>query len=820
MASETAADKAARLAREKAAKMKAEYERAMSTKRRLIHACNSDLNEIKVLVELPVSKELICQLEVFLESWRESLNNLAETDEILFKHIGTDLTTEEIVLAENDIMKARDDFKRELNLMVAKTKAMAATLAEPEIPRTGPSGRRSFGSSQLFDNGSSIIRLNDVPLPKFNGSYANFSDWYNEFVSAIDKNDRYDDYQKLYLLKRCMTGQAEEMLRDVGTEGSLYKPTLDSIHKTYFNRRRIISEHFATIVDLPAIKNSTIRESVDKVKRCIRGVKVAGIDINAASPLITFLIVRKLPEKLRIDWDTTNHDFSTYPSFDSLAAFLNNRSFAFESTGLISPAPAPKINPVTPSSSKYDGKFGKMRSGFCNSVGSNNVNTADTSSSASNGVLSNVNCVICKQGHFLDLCPVFLQKSVNDRFSFIKINRLCLRCFKPNHGVSSCTRNIKCTICSGNHNRLLHRDNYIRKEINNESSSTKSQLSSSMVSGAVQSTSTPPTTSTNIVSACALGNSKSVFLATAVVKVQSASGNKNGRVFFDQGSEMTLVTKEFCDRAKLKLIRNNSPVKLVGITNGSIEVNWSVNCCLRSRFSDYSIAITADVVEKIPYRVNKADIASVSVGFEYNLAESCDLPYDTVDVLIGSEYAEFILKDRRYFIDGLVYRESYFGYVVMGSTSRCSFFSEKQSFCGLSNSELSEQFRRFVSLDELDLKSEKVLEHDLIARHFESTFGIDERTNRFVIRLPLKETIRVLKGSFGKACAILRNSERRRSEIVSKAYTDIFNEYLSLGHMTKIARKPDEFAYYMPHHIPISAVAIFVVNIITNLVIY
>ena len=130
-----------------------------------------------------------------------------------------------------------------------------------------------------------------------------------------------------------------------------------------------------------------------------------------------------------------------------------------------------------------------------------------------------------------------------------------------------------------------------------------------------------------------------------------------------------------------------------------------------------------------------------------------------------------------------------------------TLFSEKQSFCGLSNSEVSEQFRRFVSLDELDSKLEKVLEHDLIARHFESTFSIDERTNRFVIRLSLKETVMVLKGSFGKACAILLNSERRRSEIVSKAYTNIFNEYLSLGHMTKISRKLDEFAYYMPHHI-------------------
>lgn len=124
MANETAAEKADR---EKAAKVKAEYERAVSSKSRLIHACRKDFNELLMLVESPVSKELICQLEVFLESWRESLDNRAQVDEILFSHIGKELTAEAVVAAEQEIMQQRDQIKRDYNLMVAKTKAMAAT---------------------------------------------------------------------------------------------------------------------------------------------------------------------------------------------------------------------------------------------------------------------------------------------------------------------------------------------------------------------------------------------------------------------------------------------------------------------------------------------------------------------------------------------------------------------------------------------------------------------------------------------------------------------------------------------------------------------
>lgn len=61
----------------------------------------------------------------------------------------------------------------------------------------------------------------------------------------------------------------------------------------YFNRRRIIAEHFATIVDLPAINNSIIRDSVDKIKLCIRDIKVEGINENVESPLQQFLGYQK-----------------------------------------------------------------------------------------------------------------------------------------------------------------------------------------------------------------------------------------------------------------------------------------------------------------------------------------------------------------------------------------------------------------------------------------------------------------------------------------------------------------------------------------------
>ncbi|CAG7676248.1 unnamed protein product, partial [Allacma fusca] len=321
---ETAAEKATRLAKEKAARIKA----AKNSKRRLITVIKKDQADVSRLFEQVPSKALACQIDVFIGSWRESLKELAELDEILLNELDED--DDDFLNQEAAILSDRDELRKDLQIATAKLISIKETL---ETPTATSTPRRSVGANtSIFESGpGACIRLNDVPLPKFDGTYSDFPDWYNEFVSSVDRNEAYNGTQKLYLLKRCMVGKMQEAMKDVGTDPELYKPTLDGLHKTYFNRRRILAEHFANIVDMPVIKINTIRESVDKVKRAMRGIKVAGIDTPMMSPLIAFLVARKIPEKVRLDWDTSNHDFSTYPTFESMATFLINRSFAFES---------------------------------------------------------------------------------------------------------------------------------------------------------------------------------------------------------------------------------------------------------------------------------------------------------------------------------------------------------------------------------------------------------------------------------------------------------------------------------------------------------
>lgn len=136
---------------------------------------------------------------------------------------------------------------------------------------------------------------------------------------------------------------------------------------------------------------------------------------------------------------------------------------------------------------------------------------------------------------------------------------------------------------------------------------------------------------------------------------------------------MTLVTQEFCDRAKLRVHNNDQPTALVGIYGNSVTLDVTTKFVLKSRFSDFSIAVEAKVINKIPYNVERGDLSNIINGFAVNYAESLGLPYDGVDILLGNEYVEFVLAECKHFVEGICLRESHFSYVISGSKKR-SFF--------------------------------------------------------------------------------------------------------------------------------------------------
>lgn len=159
------------------------------------------------------------------------------------------------------------------------------------------------------------------------------------------------------------------------------------------------------------------------------------------SPLIAYIVVRKLPERIRTDWENSHSDYSTYASFEPLAAFLQNRCFAYES-----------VHPDGPE------KTSGSKNTNTNIEKKERPKTALTSTFVKQRPVSSRICILCKQNtHYLSSCPQCLRKTVSERFSFVKDNKLCTNCLRQYHDSSLCN-STKCRKCDKSHHTLLHRE--------------------------------------------------------------------------------------------------------------------------------------------------------------------------------------------------------------------------------------------------------------------------------------------------------------------------------------------------------------------------
>ena len=513
---------------------KSKLERA---KRNIIRQITSDKADVQTGLEENPSANLVNQLHSCIESWKEGLDKLKEIDDKLLDLIEDNLNQAESIKLEESITKDYGTLRRDLNIQVGKVKTMRDAIEEP---RERP--RRSMLNSSFLDATltNPTIKIQDIPVPEFDGNIQNFPDWYSEFDSMINKNENLDNFQKMYLLKRSMVGSAKNLLKDYSSEPSAYPLAIDHVKKIFYNKRRIISGHFADLIDLPMIKLSSLREALEKIQRTIRGLQVCNLDVQKMSPLITFIVARKLPEKLRVDWENSQHDYSTYPSFDPMYNFLSNRCFAYETVNPTEGLSKEKLVSVnTPKITKTSTVHEKKSFAVSKKSPSNN---------------NSLKCVVCAESHFLNQCKMFEAKSPSERFEIVKKHKLCIKCFNPFHTVIACKR-WSCVKCQGNHHVMLHRDSN-----NNENSASSSiSTSSTPIPSPTQQPITSSSSNSSTLAMCAVSSTKkSVILSTSggiSWEISQIMGNFEPK--FDCGKSVGKREKmgdfEKCDLEKEKM---------------------------------------------------------------------------------------------------------------------------------------------------------------------------------------------------------------------------------------------------------------------------
>lgn len=178
------------------------------------------------------------------------------------------------------------------------------------------------------------------------------------------------------------------------------------------------------------------------------------------------------------------------------------------------------------------------------------------------------------------------------------------------------------------------------------------------------------------------------------------------------------------------------------------------------------MAVDAEVVPKLPYEVPESFITFFRSKLPNLNFVELDLPYSEIDIILGAEHYEFILREeQRQFINNLLLRNTQFGYVV-GDAIKIRHCTTKQ-FGGISTTEIDLQMQKFWELEDVGAAQssndmEIIAEHKLAEETFKQCYARHEN-GRFIVPLLLKPSASILHGSY-KLAVLYKNLFVRKEE--------------------------------------------------------
>ncbi|XP_059046734.1 uncharacterized protein LOC131842217 [Achroia grisella] len=153
--------------------------------------------------------------------------------------------------------------------------------------------------------------------------------------------------------------------------------------------------------------------------------------------------------------------------------------------------------------------------------------------------------------------------------------------------------------------------------------------------------------------------------------------------------------------------------------------------------------------------------------------------------------------------------ETRLGWLVSGplyngqeSSLRCNLTTfDTSTHSNIENNDVQSLLSKFWQLEDVGSKSSYSEEEQRCEEHFvKNTIRLPN--GRFCVRIPLKQSHKVLGNSFQRAKRCLHSLEYRfkTQPAFRDSYVAFLSEYHSLGHMTECKLNIDSTSYFIPHH--------------------
>lgn len=637
------------------------------------------------------------------------------------------------------------------------------------------------------------IKLPEIKLPKFSGTYDKWLEFRDAFNSMIDKNDSLDAVQKFYYLRAHLEGEAARMIESITVTEQNYKVALTLLEQRYENKRLIIFNYVKALFEAAPMTRESfndLRNLFDTFSKNVRSLQALGQKTDEWSVLLIYLFASKFDNRTRRDWEAYKIQ-GDLPAWQDITSFLKDKCDLLE-----------KLEAAKGESNRQHKPF-KGKQMLLGSYMSSDK--------------KNFKCFYCKKPHSIFKCSAFTKLDINKRNMEVKRLRLCLNCLNPNHSAQECPKH-PCIKCSRYINSILHNDGnsntdgnqHSRPELNQQAEST-GNVRPDERERALRHPDEEADVDRGLSSlqSVLLGQAnKYALLSTAEVLIFNKNDQAfKARILLDAGSQSNFITDSFCKKVGLQKQKVNISITGVGNSN-SVLANYKTNVKIKSCVGNFCKEVTCLVLDKITHPMPicsfNTNLINIPQGVvladpEFNIRKD-------IDILCGvGLFYEILLMNQMKLDKSLILQSTRLGWVLAGEINYSASVNNNVFSCLSVDDEINKNLVRFWENEECDSVAKL---DDICEEYFKNNFKRD-LNGRFIVNIPFNENKHQLGNSKQNALRCFNFLERRLSKNIElkQEYENFMLEYEKLGHMTLLTENIDELsdgsngdAYYLSHH--------------------
>lgn len=204
-------------------------------------------------------------------------------------------------------------------------------------PRSSPSNDQEI---------SNQIKLPQIKLPQFSGSYDSWLEFRDTFQSLIHDNEQVGQIQKFHYLRAALQGTAAQVIHAIEFTAANYKLAWDSLIDRYDNTSVLIHTHVKGLFNLPQLlkeSSAELRSFVDQISKNLRSLEILGQPTDQWDTLLVYLVTSKLDTKTMREWEERKGN--EVPTLEEMKKFLRTKADLLETLDLNKNIEKQKLQP-------------------------------------------------------------------------------------------------------------------------------------------------------------------------------------------------------------------------------------------------------------------------------------------------------------------------------------------------------------------------------------------------------------------------------------------------------------------------------------------